>query len=420
MHTPAQSAKPTPSAPPGWSRSYELKAVALLSAGSGLVGLDRFIINPLFPVMSKDLGLNYQDLGLISAILALCWGLSSVFTGQLSDRIGRKRVIVPSVLIFSLLVATSGLAAGLISLLVIRALMGFAEGAYVPAAIVATVEASRPSRIGLNVGLQMMASPLVGLGLGPIIAVGLLSVLPSWHWVFAVVAGPGLLVTWLLHRVLRADSPSAQKAAASAEGKPGLREVLQQPAVWVNTFCMVCWLSCLVVLSAFMPNYLTDQLKLGLGDMSLVLAGLGAGSCLGMVLVPWLSDKVGRKPVLSAAPLLVIPALIVLPGIGADKTQLFALLFVIMFMIAGAVSITVGPLTNEAVPARLATSATGVVVGVGEVVGGALAPALAGWAAQRYGIAIVLDIALYSAAAGLLMVVFGVAGRREKKSLRLA
>ena len=61
----------------------------------------------------------------------------------------------------------------LVSLMVIRAMMGLAEGAYVPASIVSTVEASKPSRVGLNIGLQQMAQPFVGLGLGPVIAVGL-------------------------------------------------------------------------------------------------------------------------------------------------------------------------------------------------------------------------------------------------------
>ena len=53
-------------AAPGWNRQYETKAVALLA-----VGLDRFIIAPLFPLIAADLGLGYQDLGLISSALAL-------------------------------------------------------------------------------------------------------------------------------------------------------------------------------------------------------------------------------------------------------------------------------------------------------------------------------------------------------------
>jgi len=45
-----------------WDTSYEWKVVTLLGLGFGLVGLDRWIIAPLFPAMMKDLGLGYQQL----------------------------------------------------------------------------------------------------------------------------------------------------------------------------------------------------------------------------------------------------------------------------------------------------------------------------------------------------------------------
>lgn len=393
-----------------WDPGYELKAVGLLSTGFGLVGLDRFIINPLFPVMSKDLGLNYQDLGLISAVLALSWGLSSIWTGRLSDRIGRKRVLVPAVVIFSLLVATSGLATGLVSLLVIRALMGLAEGAFVPASIVSTVEASKPTRVGLNVGIQQMAAPLVGLGLGPVLAVALIDVLPSWHWVFAVVAVPGFVVAWLMQRILRDDQPSTPLASeqVSEHQISPLLAVLKYRAVVVNTLGMFCWLSCLIVLSAFMPSYLTDHLHLSLSQMGGVLAGLGVGSFVGMVAIPAISDKLGRKCVMVVALCIELAALWFLPRVGADTTLLFVLLFLATFMNAGVVAITVGPLTSGSVPSHLATTATGVVVGLGEIVGGAIAPAITGAVAQKVGIDVVPQIAIYAIVAGILIVILGV------------
>jgi len=55
--------------PPG----YEWKAVALLTVGFGLVGLDRWIIAPLFPSIMRDLRLSYQDLGNIIGILGITW-----------------------------------------------------------------------------------------------------------------------------------------------------------------------------------------------------------------------------------------------------------------------------------------------------------------------------------------------------------
>jgi MFS family permease len=384
-----------------------VKAVALLAAGFGMVGLDRFIINPLFPVMQKDLGLNYQDLGLISAVLALGWGMASVVCGRLSDRVGRKRVLVPAIIAFSLLVGSSGLAVGLVSLLLIRGLMGLAEGAFVPVSIVATIEASAPSRIGLNVGLQQMAAPLVGSFLGPLIAIGLLKLLPSWHWVFAVVALPGLLVALLMARVLREPVRTAPAAVRVAPSVPW-REVLTRRAVLVNTAMMCCLLTSLIVLAAFMPNYLTDHRRLGLELMSVVMAAMGAGGCLGMVLVPAVSDRLGRKPVMTVALAVALAALWLLPTLGVDTVVLAGLLFVAAFMTTGAVAINVGPLTHGAVPPHIVTTATGIVVGIGEICGGALAPALAGALAQRAGIAVVPWIALGATGLALVIAVLAV------------
>lgn len=394
-----------PHTAPASDRAYEFKAVSLLALGLGMVGLDRFIINPLFPVMQKELELSYQDLGLISAALALTWGVASIASGRLADRVGPRRVLIAAMAIFSLLVATTGFATGLGSLLVIRSVMGLAEGAYVPASIVATVNASKPSRVGLNIGLQQMAQPLVGLGFGPIVAVGLLKVLPSWHYVFAAVAVPGLLLAAVMAKVLR---DPARVAGAPRNEASDWRTVAMLSAVRVNTAAMLCYLTCVITLSAFMPNYLTDYLRLNLDQMGMVLTGQGVGSLVGMVVIPALSDRFGRKPMLLAALLAELVALWVLRTIGAEPVKLFAALFVITFMNSGAIAITVGPLTSAAVPARLAASATGVVVGIGEIVGGALAPAAAGALAHAMGIAVIPVIALVATAAGAAIVAFGV------------
>jgi MFS family permease len=357
-----------------WNRSYEIKAVALLAAGFGVVGLDRFIINPLFPIMQKELGLSYQDLGSISAVLALTWGAASIFSGQISDRLGHKPVIVVSAIAFSVLVAFTGLAGGMASLIALRAMMGLAEGAYVPASITATVEASKSSRVGLNVGLQQMAAPLLGLGFGPLIAVGLLKVLPSWHYVFSVVAIPGLIIALLMARVIRHDPPHSVENHTT-EKTVGFLHALGNRNVIFNIIGMCLYLATLIVLSAFMPSYLTDHLKLDIDSMGMVLAGQGLGSFVGMVAIPAISDRLGRKPVMIVSLAIEFVALFALMGIGASPVLLFVALFVATFMNAGVVAITVGPLTNASVPPAIAATATGLVVGVGEIFGGALAPA---------------------------------------------
>ncbi|MGZ0003265.1 MFS transporter [Burkholderia gladioli] len=268
-----------------------------------------------------------------------------------------------------------------------------------------SLNASKPSRVGLNIGLQQMAQPLVGLGLGPIVAVGLLKVLPSWHFVFAAVAVPGLLLAAVMVKVLRDPA----RVAETPRNEPHeWRAVALHGAVRVNMAAMLCYLTCVITLSAFMPSYLTDYLRLNLDQMGLVLTGQGVGSLVGMVIIPALSDRFGRKPMLIAALLVQLAALCVLRTIGAEPVKLFAALFVITFMNSGAIAITVGPLTSAAVPARLAASATGLVVGVGEIVGGAFAPAAAGALAHAMGIAVIPVIALVATAAGAAIVALGV------------
>ncbi|MGM0915106.1 MAG: MFS transporter [Pseudomonadota bacterium] len=93
------------------------------------------MIMPLFPVIIQDLNLDFQDLGLVTGVLAITWGISSIFMGNLADRIGLRAVIIPAVILFSLMAGISGLATGLISLMMIRACIGLAEGALASATV---------------------------------------------------------------------------------------------------------------------------------------------------------------------------------------------------------------------------------------------------------------------------------------------
>jgi MFS family permease len=381
-----------PSSTSAWNGAYEFKVVALMTIGFGLVGLDRFIINPLFPVIQKELNLNYQDLGLISGILALAWGIASVFSGPLSDRYGRKRVLVPAVLVFSLLVASTGLATGLFSILLLRGLMGLAEGAYVPSSIVATIEASKPSRMGLNIGIQQMAAPFVGLGLGPVIGIALLDVLPSWHWVFAVIALPGLVLAYVLSKVMR-DSHETVKAIQSTY-QVSFKDILPIKSVWVHTLVMVCLFTSAIPLAIFFPNYMTDYLHLSLESMSQMMIGLGLGSLTGTVILPALSDRLGRKPLMLLGVLVSVVCVAWLPTVHTAGLELFSVIFSISFMNAGVIAITIGPMTHLTTPAHLVGTATGLGVGAAEMMGGAIAPAIAGAMAQQIGIETVLTQSL--------------------------
>ncbi len=392
------------SAPQAWDLRYEWKAVTLLSLGFGLVGVDRFMIMPLFPVMMNDLHLDYQDLGHISAILALTWAISSMFMGNRSDHVGRRKVIIPALIIFSLLVGFSGLAVGVSSLLVLRGMMGFAEGAFTPVAITATLEASKPSRHGLNLGIQQAAMPLFGLGIAPIIVTQLLQVM-EWRWIFLLVSLPGFVVAFLIWKVLRNQSTTTQvlhtATRDSAEHK--WTEVFRYRNVPLNMLGMLSWLTCLMVTSALLPNYLTDYKHLDVQRMGFVLSAVGFGAALGTVVMPAISDRVGRKPVMIFSVLGAMAFLTMLIIAPVEPTELFGLLFMVHFFNFGCICLTVGPISAESVPAKLMSTASGIVIAVGEFVGGAAAPALAGFIAKNFGIQYIMHLALGGLCIGLVV-----------------
>ena len=388
-------------ASPSWDVSYENKALLLFTVGIGLVGLDRFILMPLSPTIAADLGLNYQDIGFISGILSLTWGLSSIITGRLSDKLGRRFVIIPAVVLFSMLAGFTGLATGLISLLTIRALMGAFEGAYLPASIAATTEASDPARLGRNIGIQQMAQPLFGLALGPLLATQLLDLFPSWRWIFVVVSMPGLILAWFMSRQMRETG-----GTPSQSGPIDWKEVFGYKNVVLNILMMSCWLSCLVVIAAFLPSYLTDHFHFSLREMGTVMSASGLGSAIGMIVIPSLSDRVGRKPVLLTGALIEILVLLVFVQTGPIVYELAGLVFVIAGINSGLIVLTTGPLTTEAVPPALTATAVGMVVGIGELVGGFGAPAIGGAIAQLFGIPYVLWISTGAVVLGFALSLF--------------
>jgi MFS family permease len=283
--------------------------------------------------------------------------------------------------------------------------MGVSEGAYTPASIAATVEASKPSRRGFNLGIQQELFAVLGLGFGPIIATQLLTVVPSWREVFLLVSLPGFLLAWLMFRTLRDTQGSLQSEAVAGRDERW-QDVFQHRNVPLNMIGMCCMLTCLLVMSTMVPSYLVDYQHLGTQQMGFVMSGIGFGGFLGQLLLPGLSDRVGRKTVVLVSYVGTFLSLALMLTVGADPVLLFALLFLASFFNNSMICLNVGPLTSEAVSASYTSTATGIVVGTGEVFGGGIAPSLAGFIAKHFGIQFTFYLALGGLLIGFLFALF--------------
>jgi predicted MFS family arabinose efflux permease len=389
-----------------WDVSYEWKALLAMSLAFGLVGIDRFILPPLFPAIMKDLPLTYQDLGNLVAVLGIAWGVSAIATGFLSDRMGRRSVLVPAVVVFSLLSVLSGMATGLVSLLLIRTVMGAFEGPVAATGVAVAVEASHPKRRGMNNGIFQCTVSLFGSGIGPILATQLL-LITTWRHVFWIVGLPGLLIAAILWFVIREPATLAAQRGTALVARASLRTLFSHRNVPLAMVTLLCAMTGIFVLSAMMPNYLVDYVKLTGPQMGVITSAIGFGGALGQFGVLTVSDHIGRRPATLLSFVIASIALWLFIHTGASNLPLlFALLFIAAMFNFGALAILAGPIPAEAAPAGLVATAAGLVIGAGEIFGGGVANHIAGTIAQNSGIQYTLYFALSGQVLGLVLALF--------------
>src|SRR5580698_9254587 len=388
-----------------WNTSYEWKVMLVLSLAFGLVGIDRFILPYLFQPMMADLHLNYQDLGNLVGALAVAWGASAFLTGLLSDHLGRRSVLVPSVVIFSLLSVLSGMATGLVSLLFIRVIMGVFEGPVASTGVAVAVEASHPKRRGMNNGIFQCTVSLFGSGVGPILATQLL-LITTWRHVFWIVGLPGLVIAAILWFVIREPATLAAQRGTAVVARASIWTLFKHRNVPLAMVTLLCAMTGIFVLSAMMPNYLVDYVKLTGTQMGIVTSAIGFGGALGQFGLLTVSDIIGRRIATLLSFVIAGIALWLFIHTGSNMPMLFGLLFVAAMFNFGALAILAGPIPAEAAPAGLVASAAGLVIGAGEIFGGGVANHVAGAIAQNSGIQYTLYFALSGQVLGLVLALF--------------
>jgi predicted MFS family arabinose efflux permease len=248
-----------------------------------------------------------------------------------------------------------------------------------------------------------MMLPLCGLGIAPLVVSGLLRIV-NWRWIFLVFVLPGLLLAFAVWRVMPPHSPA--RISAPRSSFKDWRDVLAFRNVRIGGALMLCWLTCLITTSAFLPNYFIDYLKLPFSQMSGIMSAIGLGSTAGTLALPWLSDFIGRKPVMILSTIGALCSLLLLATSGAEMAPLFGFLFMVHFFNNALITLTVGPLCSETVPAALMATASGLVIAVGELFGGGIAPVIVGQVAERIGIGRILWLPILMMAIGFLLSLF--------------
>jgi ACS family glucarate transporter-like MFS transporter len=193
---------------------HRYRVSLLLFALTAITYMDRICISLVGVRIKSDMGLSNAQFGLVLGSFALAYALFEIPSGMWGDRVGPRAVLIRIVFCWSLFTALTGLATGLLSLIVIRFLFGAGEsGAYPNAtAVVARwfpVKESGRGISALNIGAT------TGSALAPLIIIPLASAF-GWRVPFFVIGFIGLF--WVLFCFLWfRNSPAEMKGISEKE-----------------------------------------------------------------------------------------------------------------------------------------------------------------------------------------------------------
>ncbi len=200
-------------------------ALGLLTAAYAFSMTDRLILSILFEPLKAEFSLSDTQLGFLGGLsFAVFYATIGVPIARLADRSNRTRIIVLSLLLFSLMTTLSGLAVSFAMLVILRMLVGVGEAGVNPAShsIIADYyeQEKRPSAmsvwaVGANVGA------ILGFMIG-----GYVSQTYGWRAAFYCVGIPGVLLAILIHFVMKEPKRGLSDQADISPSESTLRETL--------------------------------------------------------------------------------------------------------------------------------------------------------------------------------------------------
>src|SRR5213080_599623 len=182
-------------------------ALAVIVAAQFMVVLDVAIVNVALPSIRTDLHFSQESLQWVVTAYAILFGGALLLGGRMSDLLGRRRLFIAGLALFTVSSLLDGLAWSEGSLIGFRALQGLGAALLSPAALsilTTTFQEGRERNLALGVwGAASGSGGAAGVLLG-----GVLTSSFGWSWIFFVNIPVGLLLLglspWLL-RESRAD-----------------------------------------------------------------------------------------------------------------------------------------------------------------------------------------------------------------------
>lgn len=369
------------------SKAYEWRLVIIFFFGWGFIFLDRLAVVYLTPTLIEHFSLNNTQVGLIGTVTTGCYAAATIIFGIFATKIRRPKVWL---LIFTFATALFALLCAFVQtynqLLAVRGLIGAMEGPISPLILVLVSKAASDKSFGLDVGIINLGVAVIGITFGAFVVTQMLK-FTNWQMAFLIVSLPSFIVgllIWFSAKEVKIEV-GAENAGEAQPTQGSVTELLKYPNVILCGIIAILAFSAYWGLMIFAPVYLTQLNHLSSQSMGMAMSIWGIASMVYAVCIPRLSDYLGRKPILSLFILVVAAAVIILaffPG-----TSLTTVVYVAIGGMVGAYGpIAWNILPIESVPDYLKASSCGIILGLGEILGGAVFPYIGGRVADAYGL----------------------------------
>lgn len=282
----------------GQRMSWAWAVVAMLWLVAALNYFDRLMITTMRLSLKESIAMTDAQFGLLTSVFLWVYGGLSPLAGFLADRFSRSRVIVGSLLVWSLVTWLTGHAQTFEQMLFARAVMGVSEACYIPAALALIVDYHRGPTRSLATGIHMsgvFAGAALG-GFGGWIAEGF-----GWRHAFDLFGVIGIGYALLLAFVLKdaADSRMGQKQPAGPQASLGLFTTLgtlfsQGAFLLLLTYWSILSFANWAIVG-WLPSYMNEHFGLGEGAAGLsATAYLQTAALLGVLVGGGWADRWSR------------------------------------------------------------------------------------------------------------------------------
>src|SRR5581483_10867150 len=162
-----------------------------VSFGLFMIMLDNTVVNVALPSIRADLGISISELEWVVNAYALTFGVLLLSGGKLADLLGRRRIFVAGLVIFTAASLWCGLADSAGSLIAARTVQGVGAALLNPATLSIITATFPPRQRGTAIGIWAGVSAL-SLAIGPMVG-GVLTERIDWSWIFFVNIPVGVL-----------------------------------------------------------------------------------------------------------------------------------------------------------------------------------------------------------------------------------